>query len=539
VAGLATTLGSGAMTNSLEEIFKSNVALLIGTNTTEAHPVFGSMIKQAAKNHGLKLIVCDPRRIELAERADIWLQLRHGSDTALLCGLQHIILREGWHNQRYIDERCENFDAYCASMDWFTPARVEELTGISQRDQYAAAEMLAKSGRGALYYCLGVTEHCHGVDNVKACVNLQLILGNVGVEGGGVNPLRGQNNVQGACDMGALPNYYTGYQRVDRSEVRARFARSWGVDESALSLVPGLTETQMIPACGGELKALYVTGENPVISEANANLVRASLQKLDLLIVEDLFINETAELAHVVLPALSFAEKQGTFTNTERRVQLSNRAIKPLEGARADYEIVAELAARFGHHFPRTPDGLFAEIRRLTPIYSGISYERIREVGLQWPCPDEMHPGTKFLHQNVFTRGKALLSPLTYTPSAEVPDAEWPFLLSSGRILEHYDVGAMSRRAPVLTEITNAGFVEIHPDDAAHLGICDGDRVRIVTRRGAVTTSARIATAVKPGTLFVSFHFAEEPMNQLTNDALDPIAQIPELKVCAARIERI
>lgn len=535
MAGLATTLGSGAMTNSMAEVVKSKVILVIGSNTTWNHPVFGSLMKRAVKHHGAKLIVCDPRRIELCDFAHIWLQQRNGSDVALLSGLQYIILHEGWENASYIRERCEGYEEYRKAIEFFTPEKVEELTGVKPADLRAAAELFARSGVGALYYCMGITQHSHGVDNVKACVNLQLITGNIGVEGGGVNPLRGQSNVQGACDMGGLPNVFTAYQPVTNPAAVEKFSKAWG---APLSAKPGMTLTEMIPAAGDKIRALYVLGENPMMSDPNLHHVEESLEKLDLLVVQDIFLTETARLADVVLPGVSFAEKTGTITNTERRVQLTRPALVPTGNVRQDYEIVADLAKRFGHDFPRTPEGLFEEMRRLTPSYAGMTYRRLERVGLQWPCPSEDHPGTKVLHCGKFARGLALLTPLSYRPPAEVPDGEFDMVLSTGRILQHYHTGSMTRRSSILNLIVAAGHVELHPEDARRAGIAADDRVVVVTRRGRIETRALVTQRVAPGSIFVPFHFAEAAANRLTNDALDPVAKIPEYKVCAARIER-
>ena len=536
MAGLAATLGSGAMTNSMEEVCKAKVILVTGSNTTWNHPVFGSLLKQAVKHHGVKLIVTDPRRIDLVDIADIWLQQRNGSDVALLMGLQHIILREGWEAADYIKERTEGYDEYRRSVDFYTPAKVEELTGVKAADLFAAAKLYATSGVGALYYCMGITQHSHGVDNVKACVNLQLITGNLGVEGGGVNPLRGQNNVQGACDMGGLPNVFTGYQPVTNEAAVEKFAKYW---HAKLSNKVGMTLTQMIPAAGDQIRALYILGENPMVSDPNLHHVEESFKKLDFMVVQDIFLTETARLADVVLPGVSFAEKLGTISNTERRVQLTQQAIRPTGNVRQDYEIIADVAARFGHEFPRTPEGLFQEIRDLTPAYAGLTYERIREVGIQWPCPNEDHPGTRFLHAGKFARGLALLSPLEYRPPAEEPCAEYDLVLSTGRILEHFHTGSMTRRSRLLDALVAAGHVELHPEDAARHGVNDGDKVAIATRRGRIETTAKLTERVARGSIFVPFHFAEAAANVLTNDALDPVAKIPEFKVCAARLEPI
>jgi formate dehydrogenase alpha subunit len=536
VAGLAATLGSGAMTNSMEEVLKAKVIFVIGSNTTWNHPVFGSLLKQAVKHRGAKLIVCDPRRIDLTDIADIWLQQKNGSDVALLMGLQHIILKEGWEAREYIAERTEGFEEYRKSVEFYTPAKVEELTGVKEADLREAARLYTGAGVGALYYCMGITQHSHGVDNVKACVNLQLITGNLGVEGGGVNPLRGQNNVQGACDMGGLPNVFTGYQPVTNPAAVEKFSKYWN---APLSDKVGMTLTVMLPECGDKIRALYILGENPMVSDPNLHHAEESLRQVDFLVVQDIFLTETAKLAHVVLPGVSFAEKRGTWSNTERRVQLSDPALVPRGDVRQDYEIIADVAARFGHEFPRTPEGLFREIRDLTPSYAGLTYERIREVGIQWPCPAEDHPGTRFLHAGKFARGLALLSPLEYRPPAEEPCAEYDLVLSTGRILQHFHTGSMTRRSIILDTLVARGHVEIHPEDARKRGIADGDKVAVATRRGRIETAALLTERVARGSIFVPFHFAEAAANVLTNDALDPVAKIPEYKVCAARVERV
>jgi formate dehydrogenase alpha subunit len=535
VAGLAATLGSGAMTNSLDEVLQSKVIFVIGSNTTTNHPVFGALMKQAVKNRGAKLIVADPRRIDLVKFADLWLQQKNGTDVALLAGLQHIIVEEGWHDAEYLAQRCEGLDAYLESLKAFAPERVEEITGVPRASLHEAARLYASARPASLYYCMGITQHSHGVDNVKACVNMQLCTGNIGFEGAGVNPLRGQSNVQGACDMGGLPNVFTGYQPVTNPAAVEKFSKAWG---APLSSKVGKTLTEMIPACGDTIKALYVLGENPMVSDPNLHHVEESLEKLDFLVVQDIFLTETARLADVVLPGACFAEKTGTISNTERRVQLTRQAVAPPDGVRQDYEIIADLAERFGHSFPRTPEALFQEVRSLTPSYAGITYDRLRDVGIQWPCPTEDHPGTRFLHKDKFARGQAALTPLEYKASAELPDAEWGMVLSTGRLYEHYHTGSMTRRSAILDTIVKTGYVEVHPDDARATGVADGERVVVATRRGRIETTVKVSGRVAQGSIFVPFHFAEAAANTLTNDALDPIAKIPEYKVCAARLER-
>lgn len=540
MAGLATTLGSGAMTNSMQEAHLSKVILIIGTNTTWNHPVFGGMIKKAARENGVQLIVADPRITDLAKIAALHVRQRSGSDTALLMGVQHIIVREGWQDAKYIEERCEGWEEYRRSLEFYTPEKVEELTGVPREQLYQFAKLFATGGRAAIFFAMGITQSTHGVDNVKACANLAMITGNLGFPGGGVNPLRGQSNVQGACDMGGLPNVFSGYQRVDDEAVRRKFAEAWSVDPATMDDKIGRTVTTMVEACGNEIRALYVMGENPMVADPNLNHTEAQLAKLDFLVVQDIFLTETAQMADVVLPAAAFAEKLGTYTNTERRVQLGRPALTPPAGARQDYEIIAELASRLGcADFPRTPEALFQEMRGVTPSYKGITYERLeRECGLRWPCPSEDHPGTPILHVGKFARGKGLLSPLSYRPPAEEPDAEYPLRLTTGRVLQHFHTGSMSRRAGVLDRLVPHGEVEVHPADAKRLGVRNGDLVRVVTRRGTVETVALVTERINEGQLFMSFHFAEAAANRLTIDALDPVAKIPEYKVCAAKLEK-
>jgi len=540
VAGLAATLGSGAMTNSMQEAIKSDVILITGSNTTWNHPVFGGMIKKAVKENGVKLIVVDPREIDLAKVADIHIRQKGGSDVAWLMAMQKIIVDNGWHNQAFIDTRCEGWDAYYQSLQAYTPEVVTEITGIAEADLYAMAKLYATGGRASIYFSMGITQSTHGVDNVKAISNLALITGNLGIEGGGINPLRGQSNVQGACDMGALPNVFSGYQSVGEVRVREKYAKAWGIDATSMDPENGLLVTLMIDQAGEQIKALYIMGENPMMADPNLRHAKEQLQKLDFIVVQDIFLTETAQLADVVLPAASFAEKLGTFVNTERRVQIGRPVIDPLPGARQDYDIIADLATRFGAvNFPATPLDLFNEMRMVTPSYRGMTYARLDKVGLRWPCPTEDHPGTPILHKERFTRGLGLLSPLDYRPAMELPCTDYPLLLSTGRLLEHYHTGSMSRRSYTLNTMVPDGEVEIHPDDAAKLGIDHGAMVHVETRRGKVKTRANVTTRVDKGALFMAFHFAEASANQLTNDALDPIAKIPEFKVCAARLEAI
>jgi len=541
VAGLATTFGSGAMTNSMQEAEKSDVILITGTNTTWCHPVFGGMIKRAVKRKGVKLIVFDPREIDLAKCADIHIRQRNGSDVAWLMGMQRLIIKEGWHKKEYIEERCEGWDEYIKSLEFYTPEKVEELSGISPEQLYQAAKLFATSGRGAIYFSMGITQHSHGVDNVKAVANLAMITGNLGYEGAGVNPLRGQGNVQGACDMGALPNVFSGYQPVTDENHRKKFALAWGIKAEDMDDKVGQTVTTMVNSAGDTIKGIYIMGENPMVSDPNLNHAEEQLKKLDFLVVQDIFLTETAQLADVVLPATALPEKTGTYTNTERRVQLSKQAVTAPAGARYDYEIIAEIARRAGcDNFPSTPEALSDEMRSVTPSYKGISYKRLEQgADLRWPCPAEDHPGTPILHIGKFTRGKGLLSALTYRPPTEEPDQDYPVCLTTGRLLEHYHTGSMTRRSEVLDGITPHAEVEISHADATKLAIRNGEKVRVSTRRGSIEITAMVTDRVEEGVIFIPFHFVESAANRLTIDALDPIAKIPEFKVCAAKVEKL
>jgi formate dehydrogenase major subunit len=529
------------MTNSMQETEKSDVILVTGTNTTWNHPVFGGMIKKAVKEKGVKLIVVDPRDIGLAQIADVHMQQRPGSDTAWLMGLQHIIVKENWHNKEFIEERVEGWEEYVKSLEFFTPEKVEELSGIPKEKLYEAAKLYATSGRGAIYYAMGITQHTKGVDNVKAISNLAMITGNYGLEGTGVNPLRGQNNVQGACDMGALPNVFTGYQPVTVEDNRKKFAEAWGTKYEDMDDKVGQTVTTMVNNAGDTIKALYIMGENPMISDPNLHHAAEQFAKLDFMVVQDIFLTETAQIADVVLPACAFAEKTGTFVNTERRVQISRTALQGPAGAKQDYEIIAEIAKRLGtNNFPDAPEKLFAEIRNLTPSYKGITYERLDNgCGLRWPCPTEEHPGTPVLHIGKFARGKGLLVPITYIPPAEITDAEYPIILTTGRLLQHYHTGSMTRRSKVLDAIKPHGTVEINVKDAERMHINDGEMVKVTSRRGSIEIAAEVTTRVRKGIVFIPFHFAEAAANILTNDALDPTAKIPEYKVCAVKVEKM
>jgi len=535
VAGLAASFGSGAMTNSNWEFEESDAVFIIGSNTTETHPVIGAVVERGRQAGG-RLIVADPRVTEMASRAEIFMQHFPGTDVALLNGMMNVIIAEGLEDRRYVLERTEGYEALAAKVAGYPPDKVARITGVPAETIRAAARAFAGAGRAAILYSMGITQHTTGVDNVRSVANLAMLTGNVGRWATGVNPLRGQNNVQGACDMAALPGNLPGYQLVTDQGHREKFERAWGV---SLNPVPGLTVVEMINAAtSGKLKALYVMGENPMVSDPDLNHVEEGLKKLDFLVVQDIFLTETARLADVVLPAASYAEKDGTFTNSERRVQRIRTAVPPPGDSRPDWQILCDLSGRLGHSMQfGGPGDVMAEIASLTPIYGGIYYDRLDDGGLQWPCPDRNHPGTPYLHEGRFTRGLGQFAAIDYQPPAEQPDGDYPLVLSTGRVLYHFHTGTMSRRSAGLHATVPEGYIEVSPEDARALGFAGGDKVRVSSRRGTVVTTARVTAKVPRGVTFMPFHFAEAAANVLTNAALDPKAKIPELKVCAVRLE--
>jgi len=538
VAGLATTLGSGAMTNSISDLNDAACIMAIGTNTTEAHPVIGMNLRKAARQ-GTKLIVANPLEIPLVRDADIWLQHRPGSDVALLMGMMKVIVDEGLMDATFIEERCENYDFFKDSLKNYPLSLVESITGVPGEKVVAAARMYATNSPAAICYTMGITQHSHGTDNVIAVANLAMLTGNIGKPGSGVNPLRGQNNVQGACDVGALPNVYTGYQPVNNEDIRNKFEAAWGV---SLNPTPGKTLTEIMPlAHEGKVKAMYLMGENPSLSDPDATHVREAMERLEFFVVQDIFLSETARLADVVLPATSFAEKDGTFTNTERRVQRVRKAIEPVGDSRPDWLITCQIARRMGANgFDfKDPSRIMDEIASVTPSYGGITYERLEKESPQWPCPTEDHPGTAILHTGTFSRGKGHFVPLEYRPPAELPDNEYPLVLTTDRSLFHFHTGTMTRKVRGLKVFADEELVAINPGDAESLGINDGDMVRVTSRRGEVTAKAQVTESAPKGTIAMTFHFAETPTNELTNPALDPVSKIPEFKVAAVRVEKV
>jgi formate dehydrogenase alpha subunit len=537
IAGLVQSFGSGAMTNSIEEIGDASCILAIGTNTTVAHPIIGCKIAGAARN-GAKLIVANPCEIDLVRYADLWLRHNTGTDVALLMGMMRVIVDEGLLDSDFIEERCENFDAFKESLKAFDLDTVEKITGVPGEKIAEAARMYATNSPSTILYAMGITQSSHGTDNVIATANLAMLTGNVGKPSTGVNPLRGHNNVQGACDMGALPNVYPGYQQVADETVREKFEKAW---ECTLSPSPGLTLTEIFDAAGKkQIKAIYLMGENPMLSDPDANHIKESLEALEFLVVQDIFLSETARMADIVLPAVSFAEKDGTFTNTERRVQRVRKAIDPVGNSKPDWWITCQLGQRMGKKgfdFD-DPSKIMDEIASLTPSYGGISYQRLEDGGLQWPCPTPEHPGTPILHTEAFSRGKGQFIPLEYKPPMELPDEDYPLVLTTGRSLYQFHTGTLTRKVKGLNILRGEELVEMNPEDAMALGIATGEKVKVISRRGEVVAKANVTDFSPAGTVFMTFHFAESPTNQLTNQALDSVSKIPEYKHCAVRVEK-
>ncbi len=554
VTGLQASFGSGAMTNSMDDIAsQANLIFVTGSNTTEQHPVFGTMLRQAVLQRGATLIVADPRRIDLTEFAAVHLRMKPGTDIAMLNGLMYLILKNGWEDSEFITNRTEGFDDFAANVKNCTPEITAEITGIPIEKLQQAARLLGTIKPGAVLWAMGITQHTVGVQNVRTLANLQMLLGNVGIPGSGINPLRGQNNVQGACDMGALPNVYPAYQSVIQDQAREKFEGAWG---AKLSDRIGLSVTEMIPAAGdGKIKALYILGEDPVLSEPDANHARHCLEELDFMVLQEIFPSETSKYADVLLPGVSFAEKDGTFTNTERRVQLVRQALTPQGEARQDWDITSDIARRilmrggreietgapqagwFYSHLSQVMD----EIAELAPSYAGVSHPRLENgERLQWPVPSPDQPGTPILHTAKFTRGKGSFAVTSHIPPAELPDAEYPFLLNTGRVLYHWHGGEITRRARGLLAVYPQPLVEINPEDAAVLGIRqDHQSIQITSRRGAIQAFAWVSDRVPAGMVFANFHFPESPTNELTIAALDPVAKIPEYKICAVKVEKV
>jgi formate dehydrogenase alpha subunit len=541
VAGLATTFGSGAMTNNIDDFSNAKCILAIGTNAPEAHPVLAMKVRQVVR-HGAKLIVANPMEVDFVRDADLWIRHNVGTDVALLMGFCRIIYDEGLYDKEFVTKRCENFEAFREALKNYPLDWVAKITGVEADLLVKAARMYATSSPATILYAMGICEHSHGTDNVIANGNLAMLTGNVGKPGAGVNPLRGQNNVQGACDMGALPNVFTGYQSVSNEDSVKKFETAWGVK---LPREPGMKLTTMFPAAiDGDIKAMYIMGENPVLTDPDANHVREALSKLDFFVFQDMFLNETAEYAHVILPACSYAEKDGTFTNTERRVQRVRKAIEPIGESKDDCWIIGEIAKRMGakgFDFANASK-IMEEIAHLTPTYGGITYKRLEEGSLQWPCLSEDHPGTCIMHEEIFSRpsGKGNFVALKYRPPVEMTSKEYPLMLMTGRRLYHYHA-TMTRKVSVLNILLNEEECEINPKDAVSLGINQADMVQVTSRQGQVRVRARVTEAVPPGVVHMAFHFAETPTNELISskqETLDPVTGTPAYKTCPVKISK-
>lgn len=540
VAGLAASFGSGAMTNSINEFEDAQVILITGSDTTAQHPLIGSRIVNAVKDRGAKLIIIDPRAIELSKYAVIHARQRNGTDVAWINGLINVIISEDLHDKKFIQDRTEGFEDLKNLVKDYTPEHVEKITSIPKEKLIEIARIYAKAKKAMIVYSMGITQHTTGVDNVKSLANLAMVTGHLGFASCGVNPLRGQNNVQGSCDVGALPNVYSGYQTVTDETIRKKFEAAWGVND--LSPRPGLTVTEIVSAAGsGNIKGIYIMGENPVISDPHSNHVRECLDQCDFLVVQDIFFSDTAEYADVVLPSASFAEKDGTFTNTERRVERIRKVIEPPGEAKADWQILCEVSKKAGYNGMdyKHPLEIMSEIASVTPIYGGIGYERLDPYGLQWPCPNKEHPGTPILHKEKFTKGKGTFIARPYIPPAEATDDEYNFILSTGRVYWHWHTRTMTNRTSTLERESPEPYVEINHDDAKELGIKDKQMVKVSSRRGTITLKASLGHIVARGSVFIPFHYREAPANILTILAVDPIAKIPEYKVCAVKLEKV
>jgi formate dehydrogenase alpha subunit len=556
VAGLQLALGSSAMSNAIAEMPDLECFMVIGSNTAETHPVIATFLKQAVQRNGARLIVVDPRQTEMTRFAELWLREKPGTDTALFSAMAHVVVAEKLHDEAFVAARTEGFEEYIASLAEKTPEWAAAITGVPAEDIRRAARIYAGAQAAAMYWGMGISQSTHGTDNTLTLTNLALLCGHIGRPGTGLNPLRGQNNVQGCSDMGGVPNFYTAYQPVTDPAVRAAFQAAWGVP---LSAEPGLTTTEMVDGIlSGQVKGWYVMGENPLMSEPNLAHARHAVEHLEFFVSQDIFFNETNVYADVILPAASFAEKDGTFTNSDRRVQRVHQSLPPPGQARADWEIVADLARRtirrlttddgqrrepavgrrssFVNWTYPAPSAIWDEMRRVTPDFGGISYERLeREGGVHWPCPAPDHPGTPYLFADDFPRGRGKFWPVEYGTASEQPDADYPFVLSTGRVLYHWHGGTMTRVSS-LDAAWPECTVEMHSRDAARLGLESGDWIDVVSRRGTITARLLVTDRSPTSMVFIPFHFAEAAANVLTDNRLDPRAKIPDYKVCAVRV---
>jgi formate dehydrogenase alpha subunit len=545
VVALLQAVGSSAMSNTASEVALNDVFIVTGSNTTENHPIIALQMKAAVQKHGAKLIVIDPRRLELVDFAELWLPLKPGTNVPLFTAMAHVIIHEELVNEQFIAERTEGFEEFVRSVERFTPEYAESISGVDRDLIRRAARMYAKAERAAIYWGMGISQLSHGTASALALIHLALLTGHIGRPGTGLNPLRGQNNVQGASDMGAMPFHFPGYMRVDQPGNAEKWEVAWNVEPGGLNRQLGLTTTEILShAHPGGVRALYMMGENPMMSEPNLNLTRHHMQQLEFIVAQDLFINESGAFADVFLPAVSWSEKDGTFTNTDRRVQRVRQALEPRGQARPDWQIICDLAKRIEARLGRPhsagwdfnhPAEVMTEVGSVSPDYAGITYERIEPVGLQVPVYDKQHPGMPYLFAESFPRGRGKFHRLEYVPAAELPDEEYPFILTTGRVLEHWHGGSMTRHSQ-LDALYPEALVGLNPIDAEMLGVKDGMPVRVASRRGEIVLRAQVSEKTSAGIVFIPFHFAEAAANLLTNDVLDPQAKIPEFKACAVQV---
>jgi formate dehydrogenase alpha subunit len=545
VVALQMAIGSSAMSNTAAEVIHNDVFIVTGSNTAETHPIIAIQMKTAVEKYGAKLIVVDPRRVEMVNYATLWLPEKPGTDVPVFSAMAHVILKEKLYNEAFIRERTENFEAFAASMEKFTPEYAEAISGVDRQLIVQAARLYATAKNAAIYWALGIPEHSHGTDNAMALIHLAFLTGHIGRTGTGLNPLRGQNNVQGASDSGAMPWHYPGYMPVDNPENAAKWERRWNIEAGGLNLQRGLTTTEILSAVNpGGVRSLYIMGENPMMSEPNLNHTRHQMEGLEFLVAQDLFLNESGAFADVFLPAAAWAEKDGTFTNTDRRVQRVRQALPARGQARADWQIICDLATRLEARLGRSssaywgyrhPSEILDEMGSVVPDYAGVKYLRLEGAGLQTPVWDDQHPGTPTLFIESFPRGKGKFHPLEFRPAVEMPDEEYPFILTTGRVLEHWHGGSLTRHSQ-LDELYPEARLELNPKDAARLDISDSQAVRVSSRRGSIVLRVSVTPKTTPGVVFIPFHFVEAAANLLTIDALDPLAKIPEYKACAVRV---
>jgi formate dehydrogenase alpha subunit len=544
VVALQQATGSSAMSNTAAQVIQNDVFIVTGSNTSENHPIISLQMKEAVRQHGAKMIVIDPRRIELVDFAEMWLPLKPGTNVPVFSAMAHVIVKEGLVNWEFVNNRTEGFIDFIESLDKFTPEYAEEISGVPAEDIRKAARMYGNAKNAAIYWGMGISQLSHGTASALALINLAFLTGHIGRAGTGLNPLRGQNNVQGASDMGCMPFHYPGYMRVDSDENAAKWERTWNIKPGGLSRKLGLTTTEILSqAHEGGIRALYIMGENPMMSEPNLNETRKHMEQLEFLVSQDIFINESGAFADVFLPATPFAEKDGTFSNTDRRVQRVRAAHAPRGQSRVDWQIICDLALRLESRLGvdsafweySHPEEILREMANVNSDYSGITYDRIDKVGLIYPVPDMTHPGTPTLFTESFPRGRGKFHSLDYVPVMEEADDEYPFILTTGRVLEHWHGGTMTRNSS-LNEAYPEARVEMHPADAEIHGIRNGDPVKVQSRRGEVILRATVTEKTSVGVVFIPFHFAEAAANLLTNDALDPQAKIPEFKACAVQV---